>query len=208
MRNAPVGLVRTRSVRGRRRAGATAAKRAPHGPGRAAGDAKSGHYTWLRQAFSRMRRGSNACRRAASAPPECAGPLSKGDERHAQAACKSPPSATGGDWGRLGDDWEATGGDWGRLGATGRRLGGDWEATGRRLGSDREATGKRLGSDRGTTGKRRGPRPEPPAPVPRRSAAQRHASTTTRFSTCSLRWKKCSAPGITTTGSSCGRAQS
>ncbi|AJX33556.1 Uncharacterised protein [Burkholderia oklahomensis] len=39
-------------------------------------------------------------------------------------------------------------------------------------------------------------------------ARQRHAPTTTRFRMCSLRWKKCSAPGITTTGSSCGRAQS
>ncbi|QOH35268.1 hypothetical protein C7S14_6325 [Burkholderia cepacia] len=35
------------------RAGGQAAKRAPHGPSRAAGDAESGHYTWPRSAFSR-----------------------------------------------------------------------------------------------------------------------------------------------------------
>ncbi|CAB3756736.1 hypothetical protein LMG29739_02513 [Paraburkholderia solisilvae] len=37
---------------------------------------------------------------------------------------------------------------------------------------------------------------------------QRHASTTMRFRMWSLRCRKCSAPGITTTGSSCGVAQS
>ncbi|ABX14105.1 hypothetical protein Bmul_0410 [Burkholderia multivorans ATCC 17616] len=35
------------------RADGQAAKRAPHGPDRAAGDAKCGHYTWPRNAFSR-----------------------------------------------------------------------------------------------------------------------------------------------------------
>lgn len=103
---------------------------------------------------------------------------------------------------RLGSDWEATG----------RRLGDDWEATGRRPGDDRRTTGGRPEDDQEATGGRPGSdedrAPSHPPPVPRRSAAQRHASTTTRFSTCSLRWKKCSAPGITTTGSSCGRAQS
>ena len=42
----------------------------------------------------------------------------------------------------------------------------------------------------------------------RSGALQRHASTITRLRICSLRWKKCSPPGITTTGNSCGRAQS
>lgn len=70
-------------------------------------------------------------------------------------------------------------------------------------------------SSRKTTGQsiRRTATQEPDNPAARHrgrfgSTAQRHASTMMRLSTCSLRWKKCSAPGITTTGSSCGRAQS
>ena len=42
----------------------------------------------------------------------------------------------------------------------------------------------------------------------RRAARSTPVGLTTRASTCSLRWKKWPAPGTTTTGSACGRAQS